>query len=303
MRGVSTPSHEYARVAKMYVHSLAHPNVPRDPSLEHTVRCLVASTRAYTRVVLRLRAQAEREATLASSNLSSAPSMRSASTPPSTMPRGGYVNGSGASPYYHGNGSGFISKPPSRAPSPTMSNYSHHGGGMSNGGYGMHTSQANASQTSLGFRSPLFRLRRAPLLRVFVPSPEGDWLSDKSVLECEAELQRAGVLGLVRMGDVVWDIAVGDEGNVGRMVYDGKYLIVSSFIIMGLGKMTEGNVGLGLYVQPDRGLAKIHPDSRVSTFVLPSGDTNGRFDEQPGSTYRCEPVGRGDCGQFAVVAG
>ena len=78
------------------------------------------------------------------------------------------------------------------------------------------------------FRSPLFRPRRAPLLQVFVPSPEGDWLSDASVLECEAELKRAGVLPLLRAGDIVWDVAVGDEGNVGRMVWDGSYLIVSS---------------------------------------------------------------------------
>lgn len=85
----------------------------------------------------------------------------------------------------------------------------------------------NSSQTSLTFRSPLFRLRRAPLLRVFVPSPEGDWLSDKSVLDCEAECKKAGVLHLMRPGDVVWDIAAGDEGNVGRLVYDGKYLLVS----------------------------------------------------------------------------
>jgi hypothetical protein len=31
-------------------------------------------------------------------------------------------------------------------------------------------------------------VKRAPLLRVFVPSTDGNWLSDKSVLECEAEL-------------------------------------------------------------------------------------------------------------------
>lgn len=61
---------------------------------------------------------------------------------------------------------------------------------------------------------------------MFVPSPDGDWLSDASVLECEAELKRAGVQNLVRLGDVVWDIAVGDEGNVGRLVWDGSYLIV-----------------------------------------------------------------------------
>ncbi|RXW18224.1 hypothetical protein EST38_g7633 [Candolleomyces aberdarensis] len=217
MRGVSTPSHEYARVAKMYVHSLTvHPDI-RDPSLEHTVRCLTASTRAYTRVMLRLRAQAEKEAS------SSSPGGRSGSTPPSASVRNGLSNGGigGTNGYYGGMISRPGSRATSRAPSPTMSNFSHsHSHGPANAAYAGPGSSASAS-----FRSPLFRLRRAPLLRVFVPSPEGDWLSDKSVLECEEECKRAGVLHLMRMGDVVWDIAVGDEGNVGRLVYDGKYLI------------------------------------------------------------------------------
>ena len=47
------------------------------------------------------------------------------------------------------------------------------------------------------------------------------------MLECEAELKRAGVRHLMRAGDVVWDVAVGDEANVGRLVWDGAYLIVS----------------------------------------------------------------------------
>ena len=64
-------------------------------------------------------------------------------------------------------------------------------------------------------------------MQVCVPSPEGDWLTDASVLECEQELKRAGVLHLLRPGDVIWDTAVGDEGNVGRLVWDGSYLIVS----------------------------------------------------------------------------
>jgi hypothetical protein len=219
MRGVSTPSHEYARVSKMYVHSLSvHPDI-RDPSLEHTVRSLTASTRAYTRVVLRLRAQAEKEAAVAASN----PLNRA--TPPSASIRNG-IAGSYSNGYANSyNPSRPPSRSTSRAPSPTMSNFSH---GHSNAhAYPGPMQQPNSSQTNLGFRSPLFRLRRAPLLRVFVPSPEGDWLSDKSVLECEAECKRAGVTHLMRMGDVVWDIAVGDEGNIGRMVYEGKYLIVS----------------------------------------------------------------------------
>jgi hypothetical protein len=46
-------------------------------------------------------------------------------------------------------------------------------------------------------------------------------------MECEAECKRAGVQHLLRLGDVVWDVAAGDEGNVGRLVWDGTYLIVS----------------------------------------------------------------------------
>jgi len=62
------------------------------------------------------------------------------------------------------------------------------------------------------------------LLRVFVPSQE-DWLSDASVVECESELKRAGILHMLRPGDTVWDVAVGDEGNTGRMVWDGNFLL------------------------------------------------------------------------------
>ncbi|KAG8689214.1 hypothetical protein FRC09_012513, partial [Ceratobasidium sp. 395] len=75
------------------------------------------------------------------------------------------------------------------------------------------------------FRSPLVRAGHSPLLRVFVPSKEGAWLSDTSVLDCEKELKRAGALPLLRVGDVIWDAAVGDEGNAGRMVWDGNYLV------------------------------------------------------------------------------
>src|SRR6266567_3604231 len=111
MRGVSTPSHEYARVAAMYIHSLTiHPN-HRDPSLAETVKCLTASTRAYTRVLLRLRAQAEKEASIQT---------QSASAPPSATSSVGGKSGnfSPARP-------GSASRVSSRAPSPTMSSHSH----------------------------------------------------------------------------------------------------------------------------------------------------------------------------------
>ncbi|KAG6836729.1 hypothetical protein H0H93_004392 [Arthromyces matolae] len=184
MRGVSTPTHEYARIAALYNHSLfVHPS-HRDQSLYDTVRQLAASCRAYTRVVLRLRAQAEKEAAIARS-------------------RGALRNGS---------------RPSSRAPSPTFSHSNQSHASMQN-------SQHQSPPPRSTFQSPLVRLKRAPLLRVFVPSPDGDWLSDKSVLECEAECRRAGIMGLIRLGDVVWDVAVGDEGNVGRLIWDGSYLI------------------------------------------------------------------------------
>ena len=169
-------------------------------------RDLQISCRSFTRVVLRLRAQAEAEAEhnvrMGASN--APPSMRqndfeSHSRSPSKISR--------QAP----------SRSSSRAPSPTsMFSHSH-----------AHSIPPSQRPTNT-FRSPLFRPRRAPLLQVFVPSPEGDWLSDASVLECEAELKRAGVLPLLRAGDIVWDVAVGDEGNVGRMVWDGSYLIVGS---------------------------------------------------------------------------
>ena len=208
MRGVSTPTHEYARVAGMYAHSLTiHPN-HRDPSLIDIVRTLTASTRAYTRVILRLRAQAEKEAILVQQSRGLGITMK-----PSNL----YNNNRPSSPVLRSS----HSRVSSRAPSPTTSN-------------GAASSRPSTEHTSLMFRSPLFRLRRAPLLRVFVPSPEGDWLSDKSVLACEEEFKRAGVMHLIRLGDVVWDVAVGDEGNVGRLVWDGSYLIVSFFFIENL---------------------------------------------------------------------
>lgn len=69
-----------------------------------------------------------------------------------------------------------------------------------------------------------------------MPSPEGQWLSDSSVFECERELRRAlagpkgsSGMSLLRPGDVVWDAAVSDEANVAKLIWDGNYLIVSFF--------------------------------------------------------------------------
>ncbi|KAL0071316.1 hypothetical protein AAF712_001172 [Marasmius tenuissimus] len=200
MRGVSLPTHEYARASELVLQARSSAPSERDESVFEREMQLVQATRAYNRVLLRLRVQAEKEA--------SNPSFSSMS--PSSFK-------GNQSPRYPG------SQPSSRAPSPTRSSFSHHhGNGANNQPI---PPLPNFSALSSAGRSPLYRLRRAPLLRVFVPSPEGDWLSDNSVLECEAELKRAGIRNLIRFGDVVWDIAVGDEGNVGRMIWDGKYLV------------------------------------------------------------------------------
>ena len=124
------------------------------------------------------------------------------------------------------------------------------------------------------------------MLQVFVPSPEGDWLSDASVLECEQELKRAGATHLLRAGDVIWDTAVGDEGNVGRLVWDGNYLIVGHSIV----------------VPSSSSLALIHRDtqdldyanSRAGDLHEETGSAGGRFTSSvpffPSWNYRLTPL-------------
>ncbi|KIJ38370.1 hypothetical protein M422DRAFT_176820 [Sphaerobolus stellatus SS14] len=83
----------------------------------------------------------------------------------------------------------------------------------------------NINYSKKRFSSPLYSLNHAPLLWLFLPSPNGAWLSDESVMECEKELKRAGIVGPLRAGDAVWDTAVADEMNAGRLVWDGNCLI------------------------------------------------------------------------------
>lgn len=205
MRGVSMPTHQYAQLADAYL----QPRIPNPaaPGDRHKftvpdILSLAMTTRAYTRVVLRLRAQAESAARAFA---------RSHVSPVSSRPatRDGHV----------------ARRSSSRTASPT-SLYSHG------------KSSSISGSTKGTFQSPLVRLHRAPLLRVFVPSPEGEWLSDSSVVECEAELKRAGVLKMLRVGDVVWDVAVGDEGNLGRMVWDGSYLVDLDYKYSPMGELS-----------------------------------------------------------------
>jgi hypothetical protein len=163
MRGVSIPSFEYARVADTLLQQRSVIPSLRDPSIADKARLMVSATRAYNRVLLRLRAQAEREP------LQTENSPYSSRSPPSSTPSN-------------------LSHPPSRAPSPSGSLFTRGRSIVHGSGYGH---EVAVVLPTASFHSPLFRIGRAPLLRVFVPSPEGDWLSDTSVLACEAELKQA----------------------------------------------------------------------------------------------------------------
>lgn len=220
------PTHQYRAYADSCLRA------PRENVLIR--RHMQASTRSYTRIVLRLRLQAE---ALAQTCPQDAPFPQPGGPPTAFPGRIGQTRRQ-------------FSRSSSRAPSPTESrahSQQGHDGpshaakqarSPSAGGQrpsisamylGAH-GYSNGSGQSGQFRSPLYRPSRAPLLRVFVPSPEGEWLSDVSVLECEQELQ--AVSRFLRVGDVVWDTAAGDEANVGRLIWDGAYLIVSASICM-----------------------------------------------------------------------
>ncbi|KAF8836793.1 hypothetical protein BDN67DRAFT_910445 [Paxillus ammoniavirescens] len=216
MRGVSMPTHQYGRLAAEYLQPKAVDQEDQSAPSSPDIISLALTTRAYTRVVLRLRAQAESEARHVARLKAAEWSQTTSSSRPGT--RDGHRQPSASS----------------RAASPTSS-YSH-SRNHSHGGHGESKSPSTSAVTK--FRSPLVRPGRAPLLRVFVPSPDGDWLSDASVVECEAELKRSGVLKLLRVGDVIWDVAVGDEGNLGRLVWDGSYLVDLDYKYSRMGELS-----------------------------------------------------------------
>lgn len=244
------PSHQYARLADQCLQ--LRNNNPSDKSLRTIMRDCTASTIAYTRVVIRLRLQAEAaEAEYIAQHIPGAGHPVSAWAKSNSSVVGSHSRG-------------ISSRASSRAPSPAMSMFSqsHHG-----------HSGVKRPHRGAPFRSPLFKLRRAPLLRVFVPSPDGDWLSDSSVLECEAQLKRAGVVNLLRPGDVVWDIAVGDEGNIGRMIWDGNFLIVRIALTLAYLHFSDLRFNLsgsGLFILSSRRPPSIPAYSCLFSIIFPS---------------------------------
>jgi hypothetical protein len=262
MRGVSVPVHVYAQFA---LSTLTSPPLEENAEL---IRGMKKETRAFNRVVIRLRAQAEADAgqgatTRRRQSIGQAQPQKQNNGPP--------LSWSASAAQGQGSRHRSVSRQSSRAPSPTNSAWSHGPGSQ------VHL-PLGTNPTSGGFRSPLFRLRRAPLLRVFVPSPEGDWLSDSGVLECEKELRKAGILQMLRVGDVVWDTALGDEGNVGRLVWDGRYLIVRaafSYTSMFFSP-TRNAIGPRLLLFADWGYPTVTARTCIRTIVLPSRYSGSR---------------------------
>ena len=238
MRGVSVPVHVYSQTSFSILSS--------PPSEENTllVHAMKKETRAFNRVVIRLRAQAEADA----EHTASIRRRQSFVQPqPQRQNNGPPLSWSAGAAHGQNGKHRSVSRQSSRAPSPTNSAWSHGAGSQTHLPLGSGPTSAPS-----GFRSPLFRLRRAPLLRVFVPSPEGDWLSDAAVLECETELRKAGITALLRVGDVVWDTALGDEGNIGRLVWDGRYLIVClTFFLMLCDPFSRVHPGSRLFILTD----------------------------------------------------
>ncbi|KAK0531995.1 hypothetical protein OC834_002757 [Tilletia horrida] len=78
---------------------------------------------------------------------------------------------------------------------------------------------------------------RAALFQVWVPCASGSWLSDEELTRCEAELFKAGIWNHLKRGDVVWDCALGEEGNMGRLIFDGQFLRDLSFTFDPIGHL------------------------------------------------------------------
>ncbi|TNY22381.1 hypothetical protein DMC30DRAFT_349037 [Rhodotorula diobovata] len=77
----------------------------------------------------------------------------------------------------------------------------------------------------------VYKPGRAASLRVWVPTRSGEsWMADGEVIECEREVWRSsGAWAQLRRGDVVANVAIPAFGNVGTLVFDGKFLRDLSF--------------------------------------------------------------------------
>ncbi|PLW38095.1 hypothetical protein PCASD_11811 [Puccinia coronata f. sp. avenae] len=69
----------------------------------------------------------------------------------------------------------------------------------------------------------VYRAGKAALFKVWVPSAD-HWMSNEELAECERELWRSQVWSYLKKGDVCWNTAIGDFGNEGKLLFDGRFL-------------------------------------------------------------------------------
>ncbi|CAO1627261.1 unnamed protein product [Sympodiomycopsis kandeliae] len=210
---------EYAQVAYDWL------RMPQDMD-SRVPRLARASTRAYSRVLSRLRCQpvfsiprpvartpspiASPRCTTPNKHLSSSLTVEQARSNALDTLGGTLSPASPSTPGAHGAGhsSMFLLSP--ALTSPQISNINSR-------------SFNNNGPMTTQIPSP-WKPGRAALFRVWVPCRDGVWLSDEEIARCERELFLAGVWSFLKRGDIVWNVAMGDHGNAGKLIFDGKYL-------------------------------------------------------------------------------
>lgn len=205
---------EYAQVAadwKLFSHEM-------DPRVPRLAR---ASTRAYSRVLNRLRMQPSGKANSSGASSiirprSTSPNLRSSSSSTATSTTTSTTTGRDAER--------LRSLNTLQATSPNLSLTS-----PTRSGWATPQSPALsvATQHTLGpqynIASPL-RSGKAPVQRVWAPMVDASYMSDDDIARMERELFLAGVWPFLRRGDIVSNLAVPDEANHGKMIFDGQYL-------------------------------------------------------------------------------
>ncbi|KAK0229277.1 hypothetical protein EDD85DRAFT_957673 [Armillaria nabsnona] len=70
------------------------------------------------------------------------------------------------------------------------------------------------------------------------------------MLQCEAEMDKAGMRGLLHAGDMIWDVVVEDKVNLWRMVWDGRYLIDLDYTFSITGNLPRDAPGSAPHPEP-----------------------------------------------------
>lgn len=90
--------------------------------------------------------------------------------------------------------------------------------------------RSQLSYTDAPYTLPLarqiYKPGRALLARVWVPAEANKtkdaWMTTDELVECERELQRAGIFHLMQKGDCIENVSFEAFGNDGKLIFDGK---------------------------------------------------------------------------------